>query len=117
MMRLGDVLSGFRFTAMTPLFVVSPIIESIRRFCKRGSQIFRPCARRVPALPDSAGPVPDQKIFPARMIREKGWHTVLREVIIMENRNFNDPENKNKQNPENKKNSNDPENRSNHRGY
>ena len=39
----------------------------------------------------------------------KGWHTVLREVITMENRNNNCPDNKKQQNSENKN--------SNSRGY
>ena len=33
----------------------------------------------------------------------KGWHTVLREVITMENRNNNCPDNKKQQSTENKK--------------
>ena len=74
-----------------------------------------------------------KKFFPARITRHQVWHTVLREVIIMDNRNFNNSENKNQQNGQNKnqqnsqnknqqngqnkKDSNNPENRNNHRGY
>ena len=73
-----------------------------------------------------------QKIFPARITGAKGWHTVLREVIIMDNRNFNNSENKNQQNSQNKnqqssqnknqqngqnKKDSNPENRNNNRGY
>ena len=74
------------------------------------------------------------KIFPAGITGEKPWHTVLREVIIMDNRNSNNTENKNhqngqnknqqssqnknQQNSQNKKDSNNPENRNNNsRGY
>ncbi len=73
------------------------------------------------------------KIFPACITREKGWHTLVREVIIMDNRNFNNSENKNQQNSQNKnqqngqnksqqnsqnkKDSNGAENRNNCRGY
>ena len=44
-----------------------------------------------------------EKFFPGRIIAVKGWHTVLREVITMENRNNNSPSNKKQQNTENKK--------------
>ena len=44
-----------------------------------------------------------QKIFTGRIIGVKGWHTVLREVITMENRNNNNSSNKKQQNTENKK--------------
>lgn len=75
------------------------------------------------------------KFFPARITGIKEWHTVLREVIIMDNRNFNNPENKNQQNGQNKNQQNsqnknqqnsqnsqnkkdsNPENRNNNRGY
>ena len=78
-------------------------------------------------------PVLFLKNFFLRIICENEWHTVLREVIIMDNRNFNNPENKNQQGgqnknqqggqnkkdqcPENKKNSNSPENKNHNRGY
>ncbi len=66
-----------------------------------------------------------QKNFSSRITRDQAWHTVLREVIIMDNRNFNNPENKNQQNgqnkkdqcPDNKKNSSNPENKNHNRGY
>ena len=44
-----------------------------------------------------------EKFFAGRIIVDKGWHTVLREVITMENRNNNNPSNKKQQNTENKK--------------
>ena len=44
-----------------------------------------------------------EKIFSERIIGGKGWHTVLREVITMENRNNNNPSNKKQQSSENKK--------------
>ena len=60
-----------------------------------------------------------EKIFTGRIISDKGWHTVLREVITMENRNSNNSsnkkqqntENKKQQNGENKKNNDSPENK------
>mgnify|MGYP001025357011 CR=1 FL=1 len=74
-----------------------------------------------------------QKNFSSRITRDQAWHTVLREVIIMDNRKFNNPENKNQQNgqnknqqggqnkkdqcPDNKKNSSNPENKNHTRGY
>ncbi len=74
-----------------------------------------------------------QKNFSSRITGGQAWHTVLREVIIMDNRNFNNPENKNQQNgqnknqqggqnkkdqcPDNKKNSSNPENKNHNRGY
>ena len=73
------------------------------------------------------------KIFFRPHNLRKWWHTVLREVIIMDNRNFNNSENKNQQNSQNKNNqngqnknqqksqnkkdSNNTENRNNSRGY
>ena len=65
------------------------------------------------------------KFFPGRIIGVKGWHTVLREVITMENHNSNNPSNKKQQNTENKKQqnsenkkNNNPENKnSNNQGY
>ncbi len=73
------------------------------------------------------------KIFPFRITAGKGWHTVLREVMIMDNRNYNGPENKDQpstqnkkqpsgqnkkeQDPANKRNSNGPENKGGSRGY
>ena len=73
------------------------------------------------------------KIFFRPHNPRKWWHTVLREVIIMDNRNFNNSENKNQQNSQNKNNqngqnknqqnsqnkkdSNNTENRNNSRGY
>ena len=44
-----------------------------------------------------------EKIFPGRIFGDKGWHTVLREVITMENRNNNSSSNKKQQSSENKK--------------
>ena len=44
-----------------------------------------------------------EKFFAGRIMGDKGWHTVLREVITMENRNNNCPSNKKQQNTENKK--------------
>ena len=44
-----------------------------------------------------------EKFFAGRIIGGKGWHTVLREVITMENRNNTSSSNKKQQNTENKK--------------
>ena len=44
-----------------------------------------------------------EKFFPKRIIVDKGWHTVLREVITMENHNSNSSSNKKQQSSENKK--------------
>ena len=60
-----------------------------------------------------------EKFFSGRIIAGKGWHTVLREVITMENRSNNSPsnkkqqssENKKQQSGENKKNNDSPENK------
>ena len=43
------------------------------------------------------------KFFSGRIIGVKGWHTVLREVITMENRSNNSSSNKKQQSSENKK--------------
>ena len=67
-----------------------------------------------------------EKFFAGRIIAGMGWHTVLREVITMENRNNNSSsnkkqqssENKKQQSGENKKNNDTPENKnSNSQGY
>ena len=44
-----------------------------------------------------------EKFFAERIIGDKGWHTVLREVITMENHNNNSSSNKKQQSSENKK--------------
>ena len=65
-----------------------------------------------------------EKFFTGRIIADKGWHTVLREVITMENHNNpsnkkqQSSENKKQQSGENKKNNGTPENKnSNSQGY
>ena len=63
-----------------------------------------------------------QKIFPPRITWGKARHTVLREVIIMNDRNFYNTENKSSQNKnqtnsQNKKDSKASENCKNERGY